>query len=217
MNKSLILKIACALYICFWLFISYYFVKNRNDHEITVLSELLAQTKSYRESGFFTYPPQGETLTKRGVVKSVYIKRGMEDKKTVALQIFLTNYNSPMADYAQVFVEEAERYGFDWRLSPSIAMLETAAGRLAPKNKNGEITYNAWGWREGGDWKKFSSWEDGIRYVAHRLAYGYGVKNLNPKTMEPTYCQSCHEAAPGKWAEGVTKYMNEIQSIYNNL
>lgn len=217
-KKRIILKTACAVYIVFWLVVFSFTSIGKKNGTLSFLEILSSYININKpNNGFFSYPVNGKNLSKGQPVKSLYIKREMEDKRAAALTIFLRNYNSPMADYAEVFVAEADRYGFDWRLSPAITMVETGGGRVTPPNQAGEITYNAWGWREGGDWKKFAGWDDGIRYVAHRFANGYGLAGLNPNAMEPIYCPPCHEGSPGRWAEGVIKYMNQIQSIYNSL
>jgi hypothetical protein len=138
-----------------------------------------------------------------------------EDARVVAMERFLADYNSPMTPYAKVFIEQADRYGLDWRLVASISGVESAFGNISPRNTN-----NGWGWRginpnEGG-WSIFPTWGAGITEVTRGLAQGYGV-TLTPFQIEPTYCPPCGQNPAHAWANGVTRFMNELSYYVNNL
>lgn len=97
-----------------------------------------------------------------------------EDPRVDALRDFFEALNSPAAPLAQDFLFAADRHGLDWRLLPSIAILESGAGRDYTKN-------NIFGWdscRTG-----FTSVREGIHYVASRLASSglYKDKDLDAK------------------------------------
>lgn len=137
------------------------------------------------------------------------------DPRVLALNKFLDDYHSPMAKYAKTFVEEADKYGLDWRLLASISGVESAFGNLIPDNSN-----NGWGWRgingnEAG-WSMFSSWQEAISHITQRIAEGYGT-DLTPFDIEPTYCPPCAENSEHAWANGVNNYMNQLEYYVNNL
>ncbi|MHC1716755.1 MAG: hypothetical protein AB9915_02645 [Candidatus Dojkabacteria bacterium] len=137
------------------------------------------------------------------------------DPRILAMNKFLKDFHSPMARYANVFVEEADKYGLDWRLVASISGVESAFGNLIPKDSN-----NAWGWRgiksnEKG-WSMFSSWEEGIKHVTQRLAEGYGT-DLTPFDIEATYCPPCGENPQHLWANGVNNFANQLKYYVDNL
>lgn len=137
------------------------------------------------------------------------------DPRVLAMNKFLTDYHSPMAKYADVFVEEADKHGLDWRLVASISGVESAFGNLIPKGSN-----NAWGWRginsnEKG-WSVFSSWKDAISHITERLAQGYGT-DLTPFDIEATYCPPCGENPAHLWANGVNNFMNQLEYYVDNL
>ncbi|MGI5897607.1 MAG: hypothetical protein ACOX6Q_00375 [Candidatus Dojkabacteria bacterium] len=137
------------------------------------------------------------------------------DSRILAMNKFLKDYHSPMAKYAKTFVEEADKYGLDWRLLASISGVESAFGNIIPANSN-----NAWGWRgingnEAG-WSMFSSWNHAISHITERIAVGYGT-NLSPFDMESTYCPPCGLNPEHAWANGVNNYMNQLSYYLNNL
>lgn len=135
------------------------------------------------------------------------------DPRIIAMRKFLSDYNSPMYPYADVFIYEADKTGLDWRLVASISGVESAFGKVIPRGTN-----NAWGWKggPGGTWSSFPTWREGITTITNGLAYGYGT-NLTPSQIEPTYCPPCGQEAGHPWANGVTKYMNDLTYYLNNL
>lgn len=137
------------------------------------------------------------------------------DPRILAMNKFLKDYNSPMASSAQAFITEADKYGLDWRLVASISGVESAFGNLIPSNSN-----NAWGWRginkNARGWSMFTTWEAGIAEVTRGLAQGYGV-TLSPFDIEPVYCPPCGQNPAHAWANGVTRFMNQLQYYTNNL
>jgi hypothetical protein len=137
----------------------------------------------------------------------------MNDTRVIAMSKFLNDYNSPMAPYAQVFVESADQVGLDWRIVASISGVESGFGRITPYQSN-----NGWGWRggPGGDFSDFENWEEGIRHVTTRLAIGYGT-DITPFSIESTYCPPCGATEGHPWANGVTRYMNELDQYRKNL
>jgi hypothetical protein len=139
----------------------------------------------------------------------------IEDPRILAMSEFLTDYNSPMQPYSRTFIEEADKYGLDWRLLVGISGVESAFGNIIPRNSN-----NAWGWRgiNGNDrgWSMFDSWDDAIIHITERMALGYGT-HLSPFDIESTYCPPCGEAYGHPWANGVTRFMNELQYYLDNL
>jgi hypothetical protein len=158
---------------------------------------------------------QLNTLGSVDLLKEIKSKSNIQttDVRIVAMEKFLLDYNSPMAPYASVFIQEADRYGLDWRLVASISGVESAFGNLIPLQTN-----NGWGWRggPGGDWSKFATWGDGVKEVTRGLAQGYGV-TLTPFQIEPTYCPPCGRNPAHSWANGVTRFMRELDNYTKNL
>jgi len=138
------------------------------------------------------------------------------DPRILAMNKFLTDYHSPMAQYANVFVTEADRYGLDWRLVASISGVESAFGNIVP----GGDSNNAWGWRginkNANGWSVFATWPDGIKEITRGLSEGYGI-TLTPFEIEPAYCPPCAEGTAHVWANTVTRFMRELDYYVDNL
>ena len=70
------------------------------------------------------------------------------DIRTANLKYFFRKYNSPLYDHAQTFVDFADKYQFDYRLLPAIAMQESNLCKYIY-----EGSYNCWGWGIYGSYK----------------------------------------------------------------
>jgi hypothetical protein len=96
------------------------------------------------------------------------------DPRLRRLQEFFSARECPLQAAAADFLVAADRNDLDWRLLPSISMIESSGGKDYRKN-------NVFGWnscREG-----FSSVQEGIHFVAARLANSklYKDKDLDDK------------------------------------
>jgi hypothetical protein len=74
--------------------------------------------------------------------------------------MFLERAHSPIKHLAVDFLRASDRHELDWRLLPSIALIETGAGRTAEGN-------NIFGWDSGR--KTFRTVREAIYLVASRL------------------------------------------------
>jgi hypothetical protein len=82
------------------------------------------------------------------------------DSRCQALRNFFLRYQSRLDRQALVFVQAADEHRLDWRLLPSIAMVETSGGKHGTPN-------NLFGWDSGK--ARFPSIEAGILFVAARF------------------------------------------------
>jgi hypothetical protein len=82
------------------------------------------------------------------------------DPRLEALERFFAE-DAPARLLGAVFLAEADRYRLDWRLLPSISLVETSGGKNARNN-------NLFGWNCGR--AAFASLGQGISEVAFRLA-----------------------------------------------
>ncbi len=95
-----------------------------------------------------------------------------DDPRLNRLAYFLEANHSPFKNLAQDFLTAADRNGLDWRLLPSISLIETGGGRTAQAN-------NIFGWDSAR--KGFATVRHGIYEVATRLAHSklYRDKDLD--------------------------------------
>jgi len=96
------------------------------------------------------------------------------DLRQAILRKFLKDKNCPDQQFTEAFIAEADAHGLDWRLLPSLALIETGGGRALKGN-------NLFGWANGK--QTFSSIGDAIHTVAVTLAHGraYRGKDLGGK------------------------------------
>jgi hypothetical protein len=96
------------------------------------------------------------------------------DLREAILRKFLRANHCPDEEYTEVFIAEADRHGLDWRLLPSLALVESGGGRAAKGN-------NIFGWANGKS--TFISIGEAIHTVATALGHGkaYRGKDLDGK------------------------------------
>lgn len=127
------------------------------------------------------------------------------DRRLEVLKKFLNDYRSPLAPYAGVFIEIADKYDVDWKIVPAITGVESTFGRHIPFN-----SYNAYGWCNGN--YSFKSWEESIEIVTSTLKKKYIDRGLDtPYKIGPVY------APPSTtWAGKVDYFMKKIDCSYTS-
>ncbi len=122
-----------------------------------------------------------------------------KDERVEKLAFFLAGHNSPLSQFADCFVEAADKYGLDWKLLAAISGIESTFGKRIPAN-----SFNAYGWGNGQI--HFESWQQSIDHVSRILAEKYVAKGLDtPDKMAPIY------APPSdSWAGKVNYFMEKI-------
>jgi hypothetical protein len=83
----------------------------------------------------------------------------VEDRRCNAIRNLFLKYRSPLVGDAVTFLAVADRHKLDWRLLPSIAIIESGGGRAGG---------NIFGWNSGRT--RFRSINESIEFVASRLA-----------------------------------------------
>ncbi len=140
------------------------------------------------------------SLTKAGPVLAA-------DIRAQKLAVFLSNYHSPLAYFAQDFITSADQNGLDYRLLVAISGVESTFGQNYIFG-----TYNVYGW--GGGEIRFQSWPDGIAKVSEGLKKGYldkGAKDV--EQIAPIYCPPTSE----HWATKVRYFMDKIEETAPSL
>jgi hypothetical protein len=156
-----------------------------------------------------TVPAQAAADTARasaGMVTSKSVKQQAKevDNRAEILQGFLESYNSPMAPYAQTFIDEADKNDIDWKWVPAIAGVESYFGQQIPP-----ASYNGWGYGVyGNNVRRFASWEDGIAVVSSALRSDYMDKwgATNIQQVGSKY------AADPRWAVKVQNFVNLLDA-----
>lgn len=127
------------------------------------------------------------------------------DPRVKILGEFLEKYDSPLASFANVFVETADKYNIDWKLVAAISGVESTFGQQIPYN-----SYNGWGWGIYGDnIIRFTSWNNGIEVVSQGLRENY----INKWGAKDVYEIGRLYAASKTWASRVTYFMDSINKF----
>ena len=128
----------------------------------------------------------------------------LTDGRAANLKHFFRKYNSPLYDYAELIVSVSDKYGFDYRLLPAIAMQESNLCRYIPEN-----SHNCWGWGIYGDQViRFSSYEEAIEKVAAGIKKEYIDKGLVTASM---IMKKYTPSSPGTWARGVNTFLRMLE------
>ena len=98
------------------------------------------------------------------------------DLREAILRKFFRENHYPVEPFSGLFVTEADAHGLDWRLLPSLSIVESGGGKYARG-------YNLFGWANGQT--TFDSIADAVHHVAAALALGksYRGKDLEAKLL----------------------------------
>jgi hypothetical protein len=121
-----------------------------------------------------------------------------DDFRLKALRNFFLTTNCPLASFAEIFVAEADSHNLDWRLLPSLAIIETGGGRVSRGN-------NIFGWNNGH--ASFATLGAAIHQVARTLADGSAYRNKSLLSLLRTY-----NPVSG-YAEKVQRMMAKIATV----
>ena len=124
-----------------------------------------------------------------------------DDPRLNALRKFFLTFNCPLVPIAEVFVVEADSHNLDWRLLPSLAIIESSGGRTSRGN-------NIFGWNNGH--ASFPTLGAAIHQVAKTLANGSAYKNKSMMALLRTY-----NPVQG-YAEKVQMMMRQISHVQAN-
>jgi hypothetical protein len=108
------------------------------------------------------------------------------DPRTVRLKKFLNRLHCPVAPLADEFVNAADDNQLDWRLLPSISVIESGGGKAYHNN-------NIFGWNNGSS--LFPTIRSGIHEVAYKLGRSSLYRNrdavakLRLYNPDPTYAE----------------------------
>lgn len=126
------------------------------------------------------------------------------DPRVANLKRFFRKYNSPLYDSAEVVVNTADKYEFDYRLLPAIAMQESGLCRVIPND-----SHNCWGWGiYGTTVTRFESYPAAIETVSKGIKTHYIDKGLTtPEQIMAKYTPSSN----GSWARGVNQFIQALE------
>jgi hypothetical protein len=126
-------------------------------------------------------------------------KNPSDDPRLNVLRKFFLSLNCPLAPVAELFVAEADSHNLDWRLLPSLAIIESGGGKVSRGN-------NIFGWNNGH--AAFPTLGAAIHQVAKTLSDGSAYRNKNLVALLKTYNPY------SGYAEKVQAMMSQISSLH---
>ena len=127
------------------------------------------------------------------------------DARAKILKDYLSRYNSPLADYSETFVKQADENNLDWKLLVSISGVESTFAQQLPYN-----SYNAWGWGiYGNNILYFKSYDEAIKTISKSLREDY----INQWGAKDVYQIGRIYASSPTWAQRVVGFMDKIDKF----
>ncbi|MBV9033236.1 MAG: glucosaminidase domain-containing protein [Acidobacteriaceae bacterium] len=124
----------------------------------------------------------------------------ISDLRTIRLSRFLSKLHCPVSYLAEEFVHAADDNQIDWRLLPSISVIESGGGKAYRNN-------NIFGWSNGN--YTFASLRAGINEVAFKLGKSSLYRNLDLRGKLRLYNPDQN------YAEAVIAVMHRISPVVN--
>jgi hypothetical protein len=149
------------------------------EHQLLKLKELWLRTLTNRIlvlAGLLAAPPLTDSQAR--LIPMTEADQQQPDPRLNLVRQFFFRRDCPAQHLAADFILAADANNLDWRLLPSIALVESGGGKTARKN-------NIFGWdscRQG-----FPSVKAGIHIVARRLAESNLYKNKGITEILQTY------------------------------
>lgn len=145
-----------------------------------------------------------------GESKGIETTIEVEDARAAIVANFLERYDSPLKPYSHfgaVFVDIADRYGFDFRLLPAIAMQESNLCKKIPAD-----SYNCLGFGvHSRGTLAFENFEANFERAGRELKANYIEIGLDtPEKIMRKYTPGSN----GSWADSVNQWMAEMK--YND-
>ena len=122
------------------------------------------------------------------------------DPRTVRLKRFLSRLHCPVVYLAEDFVQAADENQLDWRLLPSISVIESGGGKAYRNN-------NIFGWNNGAT--LFPSIRAGLNEVAYKLSHSPLYRNRDIPGKLRLYNPD------ESYAGAVVSVMNRISPVVN--
>lgn len=183
---------------------------------IAILTHMLGSVKAQKtpavdpSSAFATdilgsSTEEQEVSTNQGIIMQVI----SGDARPILLHNFLARYKSPMTPFADLLVVEADKNGFDYRLTTAIAMCESNAGKRMPTKDS----FNAYGisvYTGQIYGARFKSWEHSIEWVSRYIKERYHDQGLVAlEDMGKRWAPPSVEKG-NSWAKCVQTFMDRI-------
>lgn len=176
---------------------------------IVVIVVFLRNTSNYsyaEDSRFFELVFNASNVQDDTYIQPDFEIESVKVDRVSKLKNFLKEYNSPLVDNTETFIQVADKFNLDYRLLPAISCMESGCGKHMI-----EGSYNPFGWGIYGDtYISFNSFDEAIQTVGEGIYSNYVLKGANDVyEIAPIYTPPNHV----NWLNGVTYFMNQIDEM----
>lgn len=198
LKKGVIFFIIFSLlvYLNFFLIIKTYANYNKQVQIERILADI-AESKNNKKNQFI------QSKAPINII-GITTEATLTDGRVANLKAFFRKYNSPLYDYAEKIVQVSDKYQFDYRLLPAIAMQESNLCRVIPEN-----SHNCWGWGiYGTTVTKFDSYDEAIETIAKGIKKHYIDQGL---VTASAIMKKYTPPSQGSWAHGVNTFIKALE------
>ncbi len=143
---------------------------------------------------------KAEPAPKEPLTQPVPLPETRVDARAVRLTAFFSKLHCPITYLAKDFIEAADDNSLDWRLLPSISVIESGGGKAARNN-------NLFGWDNGNQF--FPTLRAGINQVAFKLGKSALYRDRDSAGKLRIYNPDAN------YARTVLDVMNRISPVVN--
>lgn len=138
---------------------------------------------------------------------------GQDDARAARIDAIFEEYNCPIRNKGNVFVEEAEKNDIPYWLVAAVAFQESSCGKYTPKVEGTESS-NLWGWGVWGEHiYMFENVDEGIGVVSKYMAENFYSQGItDPCIIMKTYTPPSN----GSWCKGVKFFRDQIMDYTSN-
>ena len=145
----------------------------------------------------------------RQVDPRIKARENERSKQITNVSNFFTKYKSSLKNYADVFVDAQYIWGIDYRLLPSITMVESTGAKFTPSCAQ----YNPFGFTSTSSpcgFYRFQNYREAIEFVANKIGNGNAyVRYQQTKRIEALAAN--YSPVSKDWQFKVEYFMNEIE------
>lgn len=137
----------------------------------------------------------------------------VKEKKTpdevIKIERFFSSYNSILSFYAQDFYNVATNEGLDFRLLPSIAMVESTGGKNTPSC----APYNPFGWSSSTSpcgFYRFKDFKEAIRTAGRGISRNRAYHRFKQSQEISVLAEIYNPGGKEKWESDVKYFMDKF-------
>lgn len=143
------------------------------------------------------------------ISRPVEFQRKQIPKEVISIRRFFKRYNSILQNYSYEFYEISEAEGLDYRILPSIAMVESSGGKKTPICAD----FNPFGWSSSGSPCGFASFKDfgeAIKTVGRGISRNRAYDRYKQSKEITVLAEVYNPGGAKKWAQDIKYFITKF-------